>query len=313
MVRKSNRQKAPNLESLRNLSLANPQATALIAGVDEKGAAVSMTAIREVPLTLFVNDREVVTMMTIGDLPRELAVGYLLNQSLIRTPHEIVGIDVDEEIHTVVVRTKTPTPFEKRRAALTSGCAQGTQFLDMMEDLTAKRLPASPPYRASSLITLGKAILAAPSLYQQAGAIHGCVLAHGARALIYIEDIGRHNAVDKIAGYMALNAISALDKVFYTTGRLTSEMVIKTVQMGLPILISRSGYTAWAVSLARQANLTLIARLRGKRFYVLSGRERVIFDEPERPDLPDPISEQKNAQHPKNTSAEKGTHHGKRG
>jgi FdhD protein len=192
----------------------------------------------------------------------------------------VIGIDYDEEIETVVVRTDRQTDFEDklRKKTLTSGCAQGTVFGDLMEKFDEVRLDPQAVLRTSWLYALTRKINTAPSLYLAAGAIHGCVLCEEDRPLVYMEDVGRHNAVDKIAGYMRLNRISPAGKSFYTTGRLTSEMVIKTVQMGIPILVSRSGFTAWGVELARQAGLTLIGRAKGRRFVALSGAERIVFD-----------------------------------
>src|SRR5438309_3143747 len=192
----------------------------------------------------------------------------------------IIGVDYDEEIETVVVRTDRETDFEDKlkKKTLTSGCAQGTVFGDLMEKFEEVRLDPGAVLRTSWLYALARKINTAPSLYLAAGAIHGCVLCEEDRPLVYMEDVGRHNAVDKIAGYMRLNNISPAGKSFYTTGRLTSEMVIKTVQMGIPILISRSGFTAWGVELARQAGLTLIGRARGRRFVELAGNERIVFD-----------------------------------
>jgi FdhD protein len=180
----------------------------------------------------------------------------------------------------VVVRTPVETNFEEKlkKRIQTSGCAQGTMFGDLMENFGRIELPARAIVKTSWLYQLMKKINTAPSLYLKAGAIHGCVLAQGDRPLVYVEDVGRHNAADKIAGWMFLNRIEAGDKIFYTTGRLTSEMVIKCVQMGIPILASRSGFTASGVELARQAKLTLIGRARGKRFIALSGEERIVFD-----------------------------------
>jgi len=220
-------------------------------------------------------------MMTIGDYPELLAVGYLLNQNMLRQDDEITGIDYDDDIDTVVVRTARETDYEDklRKKTQTSGCAQGTVFGDLMDQLDEIALSADARVRTSELYTLQKKINTAPSLYLKAGAIHGCVLCQEDRPLLYVEDVGRHNAVDKIAGYMFLKGIKPDDKLFYTTGRLTSEMVIKTVKMGIPVLASRSGFTAWGVELAREAGLTLIGRMRGQRFVVLSGQERVVFDE----------------------------------
>jgi FdhD protein len=218
--------------------------------------------------------------MTIGDHPDYLAIGYLLNQNMLQPDDVVTGVDYDEELQVVVVRTERETDYEEKlkKKVQTSGCAQGTVFGDLMEALENVTLPPAP-LRTSWLYRLTQKINTTPSLYLEAGAIHGCVLAQEDRPLVYMEDVGRHNAVDKIAGWMFVNKVSAADKIFYTTGRLTSEMVIKTVRMGVPILVSRSGFTAWGVELARKANLTLIGRARGKRFTALSGIDRIIFDQ----------------------------------
>lgn len=259
---------------------ADPRLTERVSGVDQDGNTVETRVTVERPLTLFLNGREIVTMMTICDHPDYLAVGYLLNQNMLRPDDEVTGIDYDAEIETVVVRTARETNYEDKlkKKTLTSGCAQGTVFGDVMETFETAELNKDTVLKTSWLYNLTKTINTTPSLYLEAGAIHGCVLCHEDKPLIYMEDVGRHNAVDKIAGYMFLNGISGHDKIFYTTGRLTSEMVIKTVQMGMPILCSRSGFTAWGVELARQVGLTLIGRARGKRFIALAGAERIIFD-----------------------------------
>jgi FdhD protein len=259
----------------------DPRLTRIVAGVDHEGRGVDTTVVMERPLTLFLNGREIVTVMTIGDHPDYLAIGYLLNQNMLRPDDRIVAIDYDEELETVVVRTDRETDFEDklRKKTLTSGCAQGTVFGDLMEKFDEVRLDPAAILRTSWLYALTRKINTAPSLYLAAGAIHGCVLCEKDRPLVYMEDVGRHNAIDKIAGYMHRHAIPPSGKIFYTTGRLTSEMVIKTVQMGIPILISRSGFTAWGVDLARQAGLTLIGRARGKRFLAVAGSERIIFDD----------------------------------
>ena len=258
----------------------DPRLSVEVAGIDHQGRAISTPVVTERPLTLFLNAREIVTMMTIGDHPDLLAVGYLLNQNMLRRGDEITAVDFEPEIDTIVVRTKVQTNFEEKlkKKVQTSGCAQGTVFGDLMEELDTIALPADARIRTSWLYQLTKKINTEPSLYLKAGAIHGCVLCEQDRPLVYMEDVGRHNAVDKIAGYMFLNDIPAGDKIFYTTGRLTSEMVIKTVKMGVPILVSRSGFTAWGVELARKTGLTLIGRARGKRFVALSGTERIVFD-----------------------------------
>jgi FdhD protein len=258
----------------------DPKLTRNVAGIDHEGRSIETAVVMERPLTLFLNGREIVTMMTIGDHPDYLAVGYLLNQNMLRGDDRITGIDYDEELEAVVVRTDRETDFEDKlkKKTLTSGCAQGTVFGDLMEKFEEVRLDPNAVLRTSWLYALTRKINTVPSLYLAAGAIHGCVLCEEDRPLIYMEDVGRHNAIDKIAGYMHLHHIPATGKIFYTTGRLTSEMVIKTVQMGIPILISRSGFTAWGVDLARQAGLTLIGRAKGKRFVALAGSQRIVFD-----------------------------------
>jgi FdhD protein len=258
----------------------DPRLSVSVPGIDHDGRPVETSVVTERPLTLFLNSREIVTMMTIGDRPELLAVGYLLNQSMLKADDEITAVDYDEDIATVVVRTRRQTDFEDKlkKKTQTSGCAQGTVFGDLMEEFDQVRLNPDARIRTSWLYQLTKKINTEPSLYLKAGAIHGCVLAHEDKPLIYMEDVGRHNAVDKIAGYMFLNRVPPDDKIFYTTGRLTSEMVIKTVKMGIPILVSRSGFTAWGVELAQKANLTLIGRARGKRFVALAGVDRLVFD-----------------------------------
>ena len=258
----------------------DPRLTRRVAGRDHEGREVEAAVTMERPLTLFLNGQEIVTMMTIGDYPDYLAVGYLLNQNMLRPDDEITAIDYDDEIETVVVRTARQTNFEDKlkKKTLTSGCAQGTAFGDLMEEFDDIELNPSAEVRTSWLYALSKTVNTTPSLYLEAGAIHGCVLAQRDRPLIYMEDVGRHNAVDKIAGYMLMHGISPEDKIFYTTGRLTSEMVIKTVKMRIPVLVSRSGFTAWGVDLARQAGLTLIGRMKGKRFLVLAGEQRLVYD-----------------------------------
>ncbi len=258
----------------------DPRLSVTVPGIDHEGRAVETAVVTERPLTLFLNAREIVTMMTIGDRPDLLAVGYLLNQSMLKSGDEITGIDYEDDISTVVVRTRAQTDFEDKlkKKVQTSGCAQGTVFGDLMEEFDKVELSRTAKVRTSWLYQLTKKINTAPSLYLKAGAIHGCVLAQEDRPLVYMEDVGRHNAVDKIAGYMFLNGIVPDDKIFYTTGRLTSEMVIKTVKMRIPVLVSRSGFTAWGVELAKKADLTLIGRARGKRFVALAGQQRIVFD-----------------------------------
>ncbi|MCP4072918.1 MAG: formate dehydrogenase accessory sulfurtransferase FdhD, partial [Hyphomicrobiales bacterium] len=247
---------------------------------DQDGNNTTISVVNEQPLTLYLNSQEILTMMTIGDYPDLLAVGYLLNQHMLLDDDEITAIEHDEDIQTIVVRTKRKTDYEEKlkKKTQTSGCAQGTVFGDIMDEFDTIKLDRNAPVKTSWLYQLQKKINTTPSMYLKAGAIHGCVLCQGDVPLIYVEDVGRHNAVDKIAGYMFLNNIGASDKMFYTTGRLTSEMVIKTAKMGIPVLLSRSGFTAWGVDLARQVGMTLIGRLRGRRFIILAGQQRVEFD-----------------------------------
>ncbi len=254
--------------------------TQQVGGIDQNGAPVDMRVVVEKPLTLYLNGQEIVTMMTVGDHLKYLAVGYLLNQNMLCPDDSISGIDHDEDLAVVVVRTERTTDFEEKlqKKTLTSGCAQGTAFGDLMEHFDKVELPADAVLKTSWIYDLSRKINQQPSLYLAAGAIHGCVLCQGDRPLIYMEDVGRHNAIDKIAGWMFLNGAGPEGKIFYTTGRLTSEMVIKTVRMGIPILISRSGFTAWGVDLALQANLTLIGRAKGKRFMCLAGQDRLVYD-----------------------------------
>jgi len=258
----------------------DPRLTERVVGVDQTGERIETSVTVERALTIFLNSQEIVTAMTIGDYPEYLAIGYLLNQNMLRPDDVVTSVDYDEELSVAVVRTKRKTNYEKKlkKKVQTSGCAQGTVFGDLMEALEDVSLPKAE-LRTSWLYALTHRINTTPSLYLEAGAIHGCVLAQEDRPLVYMEDVGRHNAVDKIAGWMFQKRVPAHNKIFYTTGRLTSEMVIKTVRMGIPILISRSGFTAWGVQLARKANLTLIGRARGKRFVALAGEDRIVFDQ----------------------------------
>jgi FdhD protein len=260
-------------------SPADPRLTREVRGTDHTGAETAISVVEERPLTIFLNSQEIVTAMTIGDYPDYLALGFLRNQGMLRADDEVTGIDYDEDTQTVVVRTRRATSYEEkvRKKTRTSGCAVGTVFGDMMEGLEGLTLPAAE-LRTTWLYALARTINTTPSLYLEAGAIHGTVLCERDQALVYMEDVGRHNAVDKIAGFMFRHGVPAADKILYTTGRLTSEMVIKTALMGIPVLASRSGFTAWGVEIARQVNLTLVGRLRGQRFVCLAGEERLVRD-----------------------------------
>jgi FdhD protein len=228
----------------------DPRLTERVAGTDQTGATVEIKVPVERALTLYLNAQEIVTMMTIGDYPEYLALGYLLNQNMLKYDDVVTEVEYHDDLQVVVVRTEHHTNFEQKlkKRTQTSGCAQGTAFGDLMEAVESVALPKAE-LRTSWLYQMTQAINTMPSLYLEAGAIHGCVLCKEGRP------------------------------VLYTTGRLTSEMVIKTVRMGIPILVSRSGFTAWGVDLARQVGLTLVGRTRGKRFIALSGQERIVHDQ----------------------------------
>ena len=254
--------------------------TKKVSGINELNEPIDIDVVTEKPLTIYLNSQEIVTTMTLGDMPKELSVGYLLNQNMINRKDVIEAIDYDEDIDVVIVRTKRKTNYEKKlsKKIRTSGCAVGTVYGDMMEIFYDIKLNDETKIKSSWMRKISKNIIEVPSLYLKAGAIHGCALCLNDNILAYVEDVGRHNAVDKIAGWMFLNNIEGNDKIFYTTGRLTSEMIIKTVQMEIPILLSRSGFTESGVNLANEANLSLIGRMKGKRFILLSGRHRVTYD-----------------------------------
>jgi FdhD protein len=259
---------------------ADPRLTERVTGTDQTGAETEINVPVERPLTLYLNAQEIVTMMTIGDYPEYLALGYLLNQNMLKYSDEVTEVDYDDDLQVVVVRTEHHTNFEEKlkKRTQTSGCAQGTAFGDLLEAVENAALPKAE-LRTSWLYEMTHTINTMPSLYLEAGAIHGCVLCRQGTPVCYTEDVGRHNAVDKIAGWMYRHNVDPADKILYTTGRLTSEMVIKTVRMGIPILVSRSGFTAWGVELARQVGLTLVGRARGKRFVALSGQDRITYDQ----------------------------------
>jgi FdhD protein len=260
-------------------NLVRSDLTRSINGTDQLGNIIELPVIEERPLTIFLNEQEIVTAMTIGDYPEYLALGFLKNQRMLLNDDKVKGIDFDLELNTIVVRTENKTNFEDKlkKKTQTSGCAVGTVFGDMMEGM--EDLILDPlVIKASYLYSLSKKINQTPSLYLNAGAIHGTILCYRDNPLVYMEDVGRHNAVDKIAGWIFETGTNSNDKILYTTGRLTSEMVIKTALMGIPVLVSRSGFTAWGVEIAKQVGMTLIGRLRGKRFICLSGEDRLEWD-----------------------------------
>jgi FdhD protein len=269
-----------NKEFYISPDLENDDLTESIECLNESGENIKLPVVKEIPLTIYLNKQEIVTAMTLGDMPDLLAVGYLLNQNMLKKDDVISEIDYDEDLQVVIVRTERKTNYEKKmeKKIRTSGCAVGTVYGDIMEDFSSVNLDKKTKIKTSWIYTISKKVNTRPSLYLKAGALHGCVLCKNDSPLVYVEDVGRHNAVDKIAGWMFLNKEDANDKIFYTTGRLTSEMVIKTVQMGIPILISRSGFTESGVKLAREAGLTLIGRAKGKRMIIANGVNRVVFD-----------------------------------
>ena len=257
----------------------DPRLTEGVRGVDHTGAAIDVRVPVERTLTLYLNGQEIVTMMTINDHPEYLALGYLINQYMLKPGDVVTAVEYDDDLQVVVVRTEAGTRYEEKlkKRTLTSGCAQGTAFGDLLEAMEDIVLPAAE-LRTSWLYRITKRVNTTPSIYLAAGSIHGCVLCREGDPVCYMEDVGRHNAVDKISGWMYRNGVDPADKIMYTTGRLTSEMVIKTVRMGIPVLVSRSGFTAWGVDLARKAGLTLVGRARGKRFIAVSGEDRIVFD-----------------------------------
>ena len=250
-----------------------------VIGIDHNGRKSALDVIVEKPLTIYLNSQEVVTAMTIGDHPEYLAIGFLYNQRMLTRNDELTAVEFDPELNVVVVRTKAYTDFEAKlkKRTRTSGCAVGTVFGDILEGLDQIVLKESKLH-TSWMYDLSNKINRTDSLYLKVGAIHGTVLCIKSKPICYMEDVGRHNAVDKISGWMISENIQPDDKILYTTGRLTSEMVIKTAHMGIPILISRSGFTAWGIELAQKLNMTLIGRMKGKRFCCLSGEQRLVFD-----------------------------------
>ena len=287
-------------EAKPSLIVPNPLAEGLtrqVVGVDHFGAQISLNVVEERPLTIWLNGQEIVTAMTIGDYPEYLAQGFLSNQGMLSKEEIVEAIHFDAELQTVVVRTNSPTNYEAKlkKKTRTSGCAVGTVFGDIMEGINGLRLPKSTIH-TSWLYSLARQINQMPSLYLSAGAIHGTVLCEQDQPLVYMEDVGRHNAVDKVAGWMRASQTSGANKILYTTGRLTSEMVIKCALMGIPVLASRSGFTAWGVELAHQVGLTLIGRMRGQRFQCLAGNERLVYDAVPSGEDEDRIHRRKSAQ-----------------
>ncbi|MFJ7566319.1 formate dehydrogenase accessory sulfurtransferase FdhD [Herminiimonas sp. NPDC097707] len=253
-----------------------------VQAVDETAQASTIAIPAERPLTVYVDGRELITLMTLGAAPEALTLGYLRNQRLVQTIEEIVAVHVDWSKHAVSVSTRGGIENIEERTSkrvVTTGCGQGTMFGGLMDEVDTLVLPADARLKQSTLYKIVNTIRTQDSVYAQAGSVHGCGLFSSEGDLQYfIEDVGRHNAVDSIAGIMWLENISGADKVFYTTGRLTSEMVIKGAQMGMPFLISRSGTTQMGHLVAEKVNMTLLARCTGKHFLLVTGKERMVYE-----------------------------------
>ena len=257
-------------------------ATYTVEARDESGALVPTPIAGEHPLTLYVDKREVVTLMTLGAAPEALAIGFLRNQRLVESLDQIASVQVDWDVNAAVVTTRggladLDAKTEKRTA--TTGCGQGTVFGDLMADIESVRLDDAMRIDEATLFALLNAVRLHESIYKQAGAVHGCALARGSEILTFVEDVGRHNAVDAIAGWMWLEGIDGADKIFYTTGRLTSEMVIKAAQMRIPVLVSRSGLTKMGHEVAQKVGITMIGRAVGKHYLLFTGQHRLVKQE----------------------------------
>jgi FdhD protein len=254
--------------------------SASVSCLDERGEQQEIYLVGERALTIYVDKQEIVTLMTIGSHPELLTLGYLKNQGFFNRLTELQVIQVDWETEAVaVVSAQADSDFSEqmKRRTVTTGCGQGTVFGRLMEKLQKIKVP-DVKVKQSTLYAMLAALNAYNEVYKQSGAVHGCALCEGSRIELFVEDVGRHNAVDVIAGHMWLNNISGDNKIFYTTGRLTSEMVIKVTQMGVPILLSRSGATQMGLAMAQQAGVILISRAKGQRLLVLNGGDKVIFD-----------------------------------
>jgi FdhD protein len=244
---------------------------------NERGENLPTEIAGEHPLTLYVDKREIVTLMTLGAAPEALAIGYLRNQRLVAGIEEIVSVQVDWDVNAVAVTTRSGIAdldgrMEKR--TVTTGCGQGTVFGALMDEIESIRLPADAVLTEATFYGLIDNVRRHETVYKQAGAVHGCALAQGPEILMFVEDVGRHNAVDAIAGQMWLDGIDGADKIFYTTGRLTSEMVIKCAQMGIPFLVSRSGLTQMGYEVAQKVDITMLGRATGKHYLLFTGKQR---------------------------------------
>jgi FdhD protein len=259
------------------LSNAARPATFEVEAYNERGEMVPTSIAGEHPLTLYVDKREIVTLMTLGHAPEALVIGYLRNQRLVDSIDEVESVQVDWETDSAAIVTKSKKELSIGKRTVTSGCGQGTVFGDLMEEVESIQLRKDVFLEDTDLFVLIENVRRYETIYKQAGAVHGCALATlKGEILMFVEDVGRHNAVDAIAGFMWLDAIDGADKVFYTTGRLTSEMVIKCTQMRIPFLVSRSGLTEMGHQIAQKVGITMLGRASGKHYLVFSGKERLV-------------------------------------
>ena len=268
------------------LTDAAKPATFEVEAVNERGEMVPTAVAGEHPLTLYLDKKELVTLMTLGHAPEALAIGYLRNQRLVGALKDIVAVQVDWETDSCAVTTRKGVKDLKKKLGkrtVTSGCGQGTMFGSLMDEIDQVKLRKDVTLSDEQLFVLVEKVRKYETIYKQAGAVHGCALATRAgEILMFVEDVGRHNAVDAIAGFMWLQAIDGSDKVFYTTGRLTSEMVIKCAQMAIPFLVSRSGLTQMGYEIARKVGLTMLGRASGRHYLAFTGRERLLREAPQR-------------------------------
>ncbi len=261
------------------LTNAARPATFEVEAYNERGEMVPTAIAGEHPLTLYVDKREIVTLMTLGHAPEALAIGYLRNQRLVSSIEEITAVQVDWETNSVAVTTHKKRNLEKKmeKRTVTTGCGQGTVFGDLMEEIDTVKLRQDVTLTDTNLFILLDKVRKHETIYKQAGAVHGCALATTeGEILMFVEDVGRHNAVDAIAGFMWLDGIDGSDKLFYTTGRLTSEMVIKCAQMRIPFLVSRSGLTQMGHAIASKVGITMLGRASGKHYLAFTGKERLV-------------------------------------
>lgn len=275
----------PTVPRAPRLTQARGEVLREITILDEYGERRTILIPIERPLTVFVDKRELITLMTLGAMPELLVLGYLRNQRLIERVEQIESITVDWEVEAAAVRTRGGLHDLEARTArrvVTTGCGQGTVYGDMMSQIDGIHLPdpSVARIRQSTLRRMLETIRQQDSIHRRAGSVHGCALFCGAEMLMFVEDVGRHNAIDTISGWMAMHGIDGADKAFFTTGRLTSEMVMKSAQIGVPIVVSRNGVTAMGFELASRLGITLFGRAANRHFLCYTGAER--FDsEPE--------------------------------